>query len=168
MLYLPRALYNSPWETKKDIGKTAGPYKRVCAYGQATHLSYASHSHTHALTLLPATACAAFFRGKYTCSHMWEQLYGLRDACPRNALAYMSERDRRAGNATALDVGLTQTLPETRPESSIPYRLGEVGADHRSRWCMHACVIRKHQGVVKCVDNMCRFGISGGCKAGLS
>ncbi|PNW80503.1 hypothetical protein CHLRE_07g320000v5 [Chlamydomonas reinhardtii] len=86
LLYLPRALYNSPWETKKDI---------------------------------------AFFRGKYTCSHMWEQLYGLRDACPRNALAYMSERDRRAGNATALDVGLTQTLPETRPESSIPYRLGE-------------------------------------------
>ncbi|KAG2441021.1 hypothetical protein HXX76_003874 [Chlamydomonas incerta] len=86
LLYLPRALYNSPWETKRDI---------------------------------------AFFRGKYTCSHMWEQVYGLRDACPRNALAYMSERDRRAGNATALDVGLTQTLPETSPESSIPYRLGE-------------------------------------------
>ncbi len=55
-------------------------------------------------------------------------MYGLRDACPRNVLAYLSERDRRAGNATALDVGLTQTLPETSPESSVPYQLGGVGA----------------------------------------
>ncbi|KAG2450427.1 hypothetical protein HYH02_004929 [Chlamydomonas schloesseri] len=85
LMYLPRALYNSPWESKKDV---------------------------------------AFFRGKYTCSHLWEEVYGLRDACPRNVLAYLSERDRRAGNATALDVGLTQTLPETSPESSVPYQLG--------------------------------------------
>ncbi|KAG2423178.1 hypothetical protein HXX76_010946 [Chlamydomonas incerta] len=65
----------------------------------------------------------AFFRGVPSCSRIWERTYKREEACSRMHLAYLSERDRRAGNATALDVGLMDEYREVGPLKSTPYEL---------------------------------------------
>ncbi|KAG2423179.1 hypothetical protein HXX76_010947 [Chlamydomonas incerta] len=65
----------------------------------------------------------AFFRGVPSCSRIWEQTYKREEACARMHLAYLSERDRRAGNATALDVGLADEYKVVGPDKSTPYEL---------------------------------------------
>ncbi|PNW84102.1 hypothetical protein CHLRE_04g220900v5 [Chlamydomonas reinhardtii] len=65
----------------------------------------------------------AFFRGVPSCSRMWEQTYKREEACSRMHLAYLSERDRRAGNATALDVGLADEYKVVGEKKSTPYEL---------------------------------------------
>ncbi|KAG2452096.1 hypothetical protein HYH02_003130 [Chlamydomonas schloesseri] len=69
----------------------------------------------------------AFFRGVPSCSRIWEQTYQREEACARMHLAYLSERDRRAGNATALDVGLADVYKVVGEKKSTPYELPTYG-----------------------------------------
>ncbi|GIL89330.1 hypothetical protein Vretifemale_17159 [Volvox reticuliferus] len=50
----------------------------------------------------------AFFRGIGFCSGRWAKRYGYLDACARLYLSHLTNRDREAGNATALDCGLVE------------------------------------------------------------
>ncbi|KXZ51111.1 hypothetical protein GPECTOR_14g92 [Gonium pectorale] len=52
----------------------------------------------------------AFFRGEPFCSYYWAGRYRCHDACSRTGLAQLSHRDRLAGNATVLDVGLLERV----------------------------------------------------------
>ena len=66
---------------------------------------------------------------------MWEHTYKREEACSRMHLAYLSERDRRAGNATALDVGLAdeyKVVGEKKVRACVPF--------------LHACRYRSYWG----------------------
>ncbi|KXZ45412.1 hypothetical protein GPECTOR_55g318 [Gonium pectorale] len=69
----------------------------------------------------------AFFRGIGFCSDQWRARYpACPDPCARTFLSYLSERDRQAGNASALDVGLVETWKHRDPtpsKSCLPYDL---------------------------------------------